>query len=180
MNRRTFLKRGLMGGAVLVLGMGGLAVLPTKDVATPKRALAVLEPRSFQVLVAFAKRVVPETADAVDVVHRVDDALRLAPLEAQRDFNKLLGLFENALPGLLLDGRALPFTRLSPESQDAVLRHWRDSRLELRRSGYQALRRACLAMAYQDEALWPAIGYAPPPTGAFEAMAYDDSKAGAS
>ena len=179
MNRRTFLKRGLAGGAVLLLGAGGLAVFPTKQQGEPTRALAVLEPRSFQVLVAIAKRVVPE-AEPVSVAQGVDDLLRRAPLEARRDFNRLLGLFENALPGLLLDGRALPFTRLSPESQDAVLRHWRDSRLALRRTGYHALRRICLAVAYADPSLWPALGYQPPRSDAYRGMAYDDSKYGAS
>jgi hypothetical protein len=175
-DRRTFLKRGLVGGAVLLLGGGTLAVLPTKDQGAPKRALAVLEPRAFQVLVAVAKRVVPETSDPVNVVQGVDDLLRRAPPEVQTDFNKLLGLFENALPGLLFDGRVLPFTRLSPDSQDAVLRSWRDSRLALRRTGYHVLRKICLAVAYTDEANWPAVGYAPP--SGLNAMAYDDSKFG--
>ena len=177
MNRRTFLKRGLAGAAVLALGGGTLAVLPTKEIAAPTRALAVVSARHFQVLVAVAKRVVPETADPVAVAHGVDDLLRRAAPESQSDFNNLLGLFENALPGLLFDGRILPFTRLSPESQDAVLRSWRDSRLALRRTGYHALRRICLATAYADEATWAAIGYPPPPTG-LNAIAYDDSKAG--
>ncbi len=176
MNRRTFLKRGLIGGAVLILGGGTLAVLPTKEIAAPTKALAVVSASHFQVLVAIAKRVVPPTADAVAVAHGVDDLLRRAPDEARSDFDKLLGLFENALPGLIFDGRVLPFTRLSPESQDAVLRGWRDSRLALRRTGYHALRRICLAIAYADETQWPAIGYSPP-TG-LNAMAYDDSKAG--
>jgi hypothetical protein len=176
MNRRTFLRRGLAGTAVLLLGGGTLAVLPTKELASPSQPLAVLDARAFQVLVAVAKRVVPDTVDAGVVAERVDALLRRAAPEAQVDFNRLLGLFENALPGLLFDGRALPFTRLSPESQDRVLRSWRDSRLALRRSGYSALRRICLATAYSDEATWPAIGYAPP--SGLNAIAYDDSKAG--
>ncbi|HEY1954122.1 MAG TPA: hypothetical protein VGH28_00870 [Polyangiaceae bacterium] len=180
MNRRTFLKRGLAGGAVLLLGGGGLALIPTKEQGAPTRALAVLGARSFQVLVAIAKRVAPPSADAVKISEGVDSLLRRAPVEVQRDFNKLLGLFENALPGLLFDGRVLPFTRLSPESQDAVLAHWRDSRLTIRRTGYHALRRICLAVAYADESLWPAVGYSPPPVGAFTPMAYDDSKMGVS
>ena len=165
-----------MGGALLLLGGGALAVLPTKELAEPSKPLSVLEPRGFQVLVAIARRVVPETVDPAAVAQGVDDLLRRAAPEAQGDFNKLLGLFENALPGLLFDGRALPFTRLSPESQDRVLRAWRDSRLALRRNGYHALRRICLATAYADEATWPALGYSP--QSGLNAAAYDDSKAG--
>ncbi len=159
-----------------MLGGGTLAVLPTKEQGAPLHALAVLEPRSFQVLVAIAKRVVPATVSAVAVAQGVDELLRRSPPEVRSDFNKLLGLFENALPGLLMDGRVLPFTRLSPESQDAVLRDWRDSRLVIRRTGYHALRKICLAVAYTDEAAWPAVGYAPPSD--LNKLAYDDSKAG--
>ncbi len=162
---------------MLLLGGGTLAVLPTKETVAPTRALAVLGGRGFQVLAAVAKRVVPDTVDAAFVAHGVDDLLRRAAPEAQADFNNLLGLFENALPGLIFDGRVLPFTRLSPESQDGVLRSWRDSGLALRRSGYHALRRICLATAYSDERAWPAVGYSPP--SGLNAIAYDDSKFGA-
>jgi len=175
--RRTFLKRGLVGGAILALGGAGLYVLPTKVSAAPTRALAVLEPRAFQVLVAIARRVVTlEGADAVAIAHGVDDLLSWAPVEAQADTNKLLMLFENALPGLLLDARALPFTLLSPASQDGVLDSWRTSRIALRRSGYRVLRNACLVAHWGMESSFRAVSYFPP-TG-LNAAAYDDSKVG--
>lgn len=177
MDRRTFIKRGLVGGAILLLGGGaGLALAPTKEQATPAGPLLALEPRGFQVLVAVAKRVLPAGADAASVAQQVDSLLSRAAPESQKDFGRLLMLFENALPGLLFDGHVLPFTRLSPESQDAVLLRWRDSKLTLRRTGYQALRRICLAVFYADEASWPALGYHPPSD--LNKMAYDDSKLG--
>lgn len=176
--RRSVLRRGLVGGALLVLGGGaGLYAFPTKDSASPTRALAVLEPRPFQVLVAIARRVVTVPgADAVAIAHAVDDFLTSGTVEAQADTNKLLMLFENALPGLLFDGRALPFTRLSPESQDDVLRSWRSSRIALRRTGYRVLRNVCLAMHWGMEKSFAAVNYFPP-TG-LNAAAYDDSKVG--
>ena len=39
MNRRTFVRRGLVGAAVLFLGGGGLALYPTLETATPTRPL---------------------------------------------------------------------------------------------------------------------------------------------
>ena len=157
-------------------GGAGLALAPTKEQGAPTAPLLALEPRAFQVLVAVAKRVLPAGADPVLVAQGADSTLSRAAPEVQKDFGKLLMLFENALPGLLFDGRVLPFTRLSPESQDAVLRSWRDSKLALRRTGYQALRRICLAVYYADESSWPALGYTPP--SGLNAMAYDDSKLG--
>src|ERR1700722_9797993 len=104
MTRRTLLRRGLLGGLVLLLGGGtGLALLPSKDLVSPVPALLALAPDRFQVLVAFAARVVPAGADAVAVAQGVDRTLSYAAEETRQDIGKLLGLFENALPGLLLD-----------------------------------------------------------------------------
>lgn len=178
MDRRGFLKKGLLGGAVLVLGGGGIAVQPTRHIADPREPLGVLDPRGFQVMLAVAARVLPfEGVDLVAVVHRVDQSLTRAVPEARADIKKLLGLFENALPGLLLDGRARPFTALGPAAQDRVLEAWRDSALALRRSGYQALRKLCLAAYYIDPGSWRAIHYPGPPQ--LGGLFYDDSKAGA-
>jgi len=176
-SRRTFLKRGLFGSAVLLLGGGGLALYPSREVASPGGALRVLEPRSFQVLAAFAARVVTVAgADPGAIARSVDKMLASAPPETHAKMNALLGLFENALPGLLLDGRVQPFTRLSPDAQDRVLESWRRSRLAVRRTGFQALRKLCLAAFYAEETSWAAMGYHPP--SGLNAMAYDDSKVG--
>ena len=177
-SRRSFLKKGLFGALVLALGGGGLALYPSGHVASPTAPLLVLTPTSFQVLVAVAGRiVVAKGSDPVAIAHAVDLALTRVSAEAQVDLNKLLGLLENALPGLLLDARVQPFTRLSPETRDRVLESWRTSRFELRRSGYQALRKLCLASHYLEESSWSLLGFYQPPTG-LNAMAYDDSKAG--
>lgn len=175
--RRSLLKKGLFGGLILLLGGGtGLALFPSKQGPPPPASLLALSPARFQVLAAVAARVAPAGADAVAVAQGVDRLLSYAPIEVREDFEKLLGLFENALPGLLLDGRALPFTRLSPASQDAVLESWSRSSLTLRRSGYQALRKLCLAVYWVEEPAWKAIGYDPP--SGLNASAWDDSKMG--
>lgn len=178
MNRRTLLKRGLLGGALLLLGGGGtLALFPSKDGPPPSGPLLALDDKSFRVLVAIAARVVTAPgADPVAIAQGVDLVLSSAVPEARDDINKLLGLFENALPGFLFDFRVKPFTRLDPQAQDDVLEAWRRSKLALRRTGYQALRKLCLATWYANEASWAPIGYAPP--SGLNAMAYPDSKMG--
>ena len=175
-SRRSFLKKGIVGGVVLAFG-GGLAFCPSAHVATPTQALLVLAPSSFQVLVAVAQRVVtPEGADHVAIAHGVDALLTRLPVETRADINKLLGLLENALPGLFLDARLRPFTRLSPEARDGVLDSWRTSRIALRRGGYQALRKMCLGTHYAQESSWGPVDYHPPV--GLNAIAYDDSMAG--
>lgn len=177
MDRRTFLKRGVIGGGVLLLGGAGLLAFPSGELARPTRALAVLAPRAFGVLAAIAKRVVTaEGADAVAIAHGVDDALRFANAQTQGDIGALLMLFESALAGAVFDARVMPFTRLSPEKQDAVLDAWRRSRVDVRRTGYSALKRLCLAAHYAEPENWSAFGYPPP---LVYPVVSDDSKFGA-
>ena len=177
MNRRTLLKRGLLGGVVLLLGGGTLALLPAKIIGAPTEPLLALDAKAFNVLVAVAARIVTaKGSDPIAIAQGVDKVLSSAVLETRADINKLLGLFENALPGFLLDARLTPFTRLDPDGQDRVLEAWRNSRLTVRRTGYQALRKLCLATWYANEASWGPIGYSPP--SGLNAMAYPDSKMG--
>jgi hypothetical protein len=175
--RRSFLKKGLLGGALLALGGGGLALVPPKTRQAPRQPLLSLSEPSFQVLMAFAARVVVAPgADPAEIAQGADLALSYALPESRTDLDRLLRLFDNALAGLLLDQRWTPFTRLAPEDQDRVIERWRTSSLELRRTGYQALRKLCLAAHYTGEASWAGLGYSIP-VGINQA-AYQDSKVG--
>jgi hypothetical protein len=127
-------------------------------------------------MVAIARRIVTDPgADAVAIAHGADDLLAHLPREVQEDLAKLLGVFENALASLALEGRPWPFTRLSPASQDEVLRRWRTSRLVLRRSGYEGLRKLCCLAHYARPSSWAAVEFpAPMRVG----QPYDDSQMG--
>lgn len=166
-----------MGSALLVFGGLELSLCPSKQVGAPTVPLLALESGAFQVLVALAERVVTvKGADAVAIAHGVDRILSSALPETQQGINQLLGLFENALPGLLLDGRLRPFTCLSADAREAVIESWRTSRITLRRAGYQALRRLILIAYYVEESSWGPVDYHPP--SGLDARAYDDSKVG--
>jgi hypothetical protein len=123
-----------------------------------------LSPGHFNVLAAAAARLIalPE-ADPVEVAHRVDEALARGTPESLDDFRLLLQVLDNRLTGLLLDGRPRNFTALDPAAQDAALQAFRDSRVMMRRSGYQSIRKLCLAAFYASDSTWAAIGYPGPP-----------------
>lgn len=165
MKRRTFLKRGLLGGALLAAGGAtGLAVWPARKSHEPTSPLKVLDSTEFAVLAAISARVVtPANADPALIAHSIDHSLSRAAPEVASDLKKVLRLFENGLVGLLLDGRATPFTRLSGPEQDRALFAWRDSALVLRRGAYHAIRKLCLSSWYRRPESWPAIGYAGSP-----------------
>ncbi len=165
MQRRAFLKRGLLGGTLLAVGGGtAFALYPSRIRFTAREALRVLDAKSFNVMASIVARVVTaEGADPVAITHTIDQALARAVPEAQHDIVQLLGLFENALTGLLLDGRLKPFTQLDGNAQDAVLLAWRDSRLVLRRGAYKALKNLCTTSFYRKESSWHLVEYPGPP-----------------
>jgi hypothetical protein len=164
MNRRTFLKKGVIG-SLLLLGSGVGMSFFTGRTVTPRRTLNNLSRLEFSVLVAVARRTVTApAADPVEIAHRVDDfLLRVAP-ETRTDFKRMLVLLENPVSGLFLDGRPWPFTRLSPEAQDRALFAWRDSSVPLRRAGYVSVRKVTQAAHYEQPSCWASVGYPGPPT----------------
>jgi hypothetical protein len=165
MTRRSFITRGLFGGLLLAGASGlGLGLWPSRRTYAPRGPLKTLDARQFAVLAAVAARTVRAPgADPVAIAERVDMSLAFTTEEARHDFCQLLVLFDNALAGLILDGRPRPFTRMQPDEQDAVLDAWRDSRLVLRRSGYHALRKITLAAHYSSPDVWASVGYPGPP-----------------
>jgi len=170
--RRGFLKKGLLGGALLAIGGGaGVALRSTRSGRPPRAPLRLLSPAQHAVMAAIAARVVPgdgappawPSAEAVDCAGKIDALLAQAHPAVGEDFRRLLGLFENGLSGLFIHGSPTPFTQLSPLEQDRRLEAWRRSRLTLLRSGYQALVRLVHATYYSAPEVYPLVGYPGPP-----------------
>jgi hypothetical protein len=86
------------------------------------------------------------------------------PAEGRKEVRQLVGLFENALAGLVLDGQWKPFTASTNEEQDARIRSWQMSRLEVRRTGFRALKKIVYSSYYGARETWAAIGYPGPPS----------------
>jgi hypothetical protein len=171
-SRRRLLKRGLLGGALLLVGGAvPLALRSTLSRRRPARPLRLLTEDEHAVFAAVAARVVPgdgagptwPTADALDCAGKVDALMATAHPEVGAEFRQLLRLFESALFGLVIAGAPTPFTRCTPAQQDARLEAWRHSHIELLRSGYQALRRLAHATYYSSPEVYSLIGYAGPP-----------------
>lgn len=169
--RRGFLRKGLLGGLALALFGGGfLALRRGRLLPPPPEGLLTFDEREYAVLHAIASRFVVPTAgfpsaEEARTAIRADRALARADESVRQDVKRLLMLFENGLVNFLFGRRPRPFTELSPEEQDAVLREWRDSRIELRRSAFQALRVLVLTSHYSSPLTWPALGYPGPPEG---------------
>jgi hypothetical protein len=169
LSRRSLIKRGVVGGALLAAGGAGfLALRGGATVPLPPDGLLVFTPGQFSVLDAVSRRMVRPrpgwpSVDQVGVARAVDRIASRVEPSAQKELGQLLGLFENGLTGFLFGGRTRPFTLLDGAEQDRVLLEWRDSRLAVRRTGYAVLRTLVLAGYYQSPSIWPAVGYPGPP-----------------
>ncbi len=170
--RRSFLKFGLAGAALLAVGGGTwLGTRRTRPSAGLSGPFTVLTPEEATVFLELSDRLLPPRPGFpapldVDLPRRIDGLLGLMPAEGQKEVRQLVGLFENALAGLVLDGQWRTFTASSHEQQDARIRSWQKSRLEVRRTGYRALKKIVYGSYYGARETWDAIGYpGPPPTG---------------
>ena len=170
--RRRLLKRGVLGGALLLVGGAlPLALRSTLVRRRPRAPLRLLSEDEHAIFAAVAARLAPgdgagpqwPTAEALDCAGKVDALMVRVHPEVGAELRQLLRLFESAVFGLAFTGSPTPFTRLSPAAQDARLESWRHSRLALLRSGYQAMKRLAHATYYSSPEVYALVGYPGPP-----------------
>jgi len=182
--RRGFLKK-TVGGAALLAAAGAVPLALRKtQLRQPRRKLQFFTLAEYSIFAAMADRVLargpvadlpPELALAIasrpagpppaeiDVAGNADAFL--APIDAAsaKDLKQLLALFDNALFSLLTGGPPRPFTQMSPQEQDAHLERWAGSRLAIRRTGFQALKRLTAAVYFGSPRTYASVGYPGPP-----------------
>ncbi len=169
--RRSFLKRGLIGGVLLALGGGTLLALrSSKSVPLPAEPLKILSPTEYSVLAAMANVIIPPRPsfpppDQLKVAAVADRILALADPSAAKELKQGLMLFENALPAFLFGRRLSPFTQLDPREQAVVFQEWIDSRLAVRRTVAMAIRALVTAAYFSQREIWPAVHYGGPLPG---------------
>ena len=171
LNRRTFLKYGIAGAALMSVGGLGLGLRATV-MRTPQQPLRVLSLRQYAILAAIAETLCPgdddlPTAIDLQVPEKVDALLdSIHPVNAA-EFIQLLQLMENALTGLAFDGRITPFSASTPEQRSKALNGWRTSRWQFRRMAFVAVSGLCMASYWSDPKTFAYVGYdGPPPLGA--------------
>ncbi len=172
LSRRSFIRRGIIGGAILLVGGTiPIALRDTRLWRAPRTPLKFLTPVEYSVLSSIAARVVPgpgaraawPSAEKLHCASKADALLSRAHPAIGREFKQLLRLFENGLLGMVTMGTPTPFSRLLPAEQDARLERWRRSRVSLFRTGYQALVRLCHAVYFSSPEIYPLLGYPGPP-----------------
>jgi hypothetical protein len=170
--RRALLKKTLGGAALLAVASAvPLALRKTRlREPPPGRKLLFFTPAEYSIWAAMADRVLAGGDKAapipaqLDVAGKADAFLAPLPENDRKDLKRLLALFDNALFGFLLGGPPRPFTQMDAGEQDRHLRSWQTSRLAIRRTGFQAMKRLSCAIYFGDPSTYASVGYPGPPT----------------
>jgi hypothetical protein len=161
LQRRTVLKLGLAGGALLAAG--GIAIVAGRDAVHDRRAvLGAVVP----VILAGAIPVDgPQHASAVQrSIAGVETAIAQFPAPTRRELDQLFALLGSAPGRSLLAGVSRPWDSADAGEVAAFLERWRSHSLSLFKTGYHALHDLVTGTWYADEATWAAIGYDGPAT----------------
>jgi hypothetical protein len=165
-SRRRFLRRTLLGAALLAVGGTALRHLSGYRLDERlARRLRVLSPKEAIVLGAACRRLLAAdeagapSPDALGVVEAIDGYLAGLPPALAGDVRALIQLLEHS--PFLFDLRASRFTHLDDAGQDAVLAAWAGSRLELRRQGFAALKSLAALGYYGDARTFAILDYQP-------------------
>ncbi|MEJ7810595.1 MAG: gluconate 2-dehydrogenase subunit 3 family protein [Gemmatimonadaceae bacterium] len=125
-----------------------------------------LTPPGRASLDALCRRIAPIAyegrEEAVDLAAAVERRLASGDHALARQVAALLAMFDHPLAGMLTTGQPRRFSALSAEAQDAALRSWEESRVGVRRTVFQALRRLILSTYYALPQAGRAIGYRGP------------------
>jgi hypothetical protein len=164
-SRRTLLKAGIAGGAGLVLARWlytSTAPMPTPSGTLDVRARAIVAAIAPVMLAGALPAGNPVLLQ--EVVAGVERAIAGLPPAVRKEIEQLFALLTFAPSRVLIAGVWSPWHEAAPASIGAFLDRWRDSRLNLLRSAYDALHQLVFAAWYGNANAWPAIGYAGPPS----------------
>jgi hypothetical protein len=159
--RRAFLRATGMSAALLTISR--LRAAPAAAAAT---AMRVLSPGGARVMSAIGERITFSGDPAMPrfsqtrALETIDAALRGLPPDIVQQLSWALWLFEYGPPLLL--GKLSTFTGLTPEWQDVYLMSWEQSRFQMRRLAFQAVKNLAFLGYYAQDGTWKGIHYQGP------------------
>lgn len=166
MQRRSLLRLGVGGAAVLALLGGGLALIK------PGLRQGRLTVAGRSVFAAVAQAVLDgqlpkdpraRAAALSAQMDRLDDTIAGFPAAMQAEIGDLVTLLATAPGRIALTGLASDWSVASTAEVQAMLQSLRESRLPIRQQTYHALRDLSNGPFFADPSSWPGIGYPGPP-----------------
>ncbi|MEM9728078.1 MAG: hypothetical protein AAF997_05790 [Myxococcota bacterium] len=165
LSRRRFLRATLVGGG-LVLGVGGAGLVALRGRAPWVDGLRVLDAHEYRTVQSLVEVMFPSTeAIPVDVTsmqlpRAFDEFLAGEPEHNVKDLKSALFLIE--FGPLAFDRRLTTFSRLGLEERLGHWNSWATSSVLLRRQVSIAMRKFFNLVYFDNEAVWPYIGYPGP------------------
>jgi hypothetical protein len=169
MDRRSFLKTGLLTGSILVTGTSlygcsDLDILDT-DLVTDDvgMALAALVP-------VFLAGVLPsDPASRKQKIVQVIDGMRIAmkrlPPHTLKELEDLFGLLTNRLTMLAYAGSFTHLNEMPTEQAMKLIEGWRTSYIGLLNTAYEGLKELLVASFYGNPENWTVLNYNKPDLG---------------
>ncbi|HPP83657.1 MAG TPA: hypothetical protein PLZ50_08855 [Rubrivivax sp.] len=168
MRRRTWLRIGIGGAALLALGGGTLALV------RPGWSAGRLTPAGRELFAAVARGVLAGTLSdraAQPMPHarmlaahleRLQTTIAALPAPTQQDIAELAAVLLHPLGRRLFAGLATDWRDASPAELQATLQRLRISSLTLRQQAFHALRDLTNGAFFAGPGTWEAIGYPGP------------------
>lgn len=169
--RRQFIKTGIAGGLLLA----GAAIFRKPLDRVGKQALVAgnpLDPSLRTVVTAIAPVILQGVFPAADpdraaALERIAKGVALAVgalgAASQKEVAELFALLAFAPTRVAVARVGASWDQASAAEIEGFLRRWQHSRLDLLKSGYQALHDLVLGAWYADPHAWAAIAYPGPP-----------------
>lgn len=170
-NRRQFIKTGI-GGAIL---LAAAAMFQKPIDRMGKQALVAgnpLDPSLRTVVQAVAPVILQGAFPAADpgrraalerITEGVAKAVGSLGAASQKEAAELFALLAFAPTRIAVAGLGTPWDQASTADIEGFLRRWRDSPVDLLKSGYLALHDLVLGAWYAEPETWAAIAYPGPP-----------------
>ena len=161
-DRRGFLRRTAGGGVALAVA----SLLPGCGREATAQGVSAGELRSLTLAEYETARAAAEAllqggpgVDPAAIARRMDYELWAVGGAIEEDMRTVLQLIERLTP---LGGRLRRFSELEPAERLAYLHGWRDSRFNLRRASFNAVKAFVYFFAYSDPATWSVTKFPPP------------------
>lgn len=171
LTRRQFIKTGIAGGLLLAaaaffqrpLDRAGKQALVAGNPLDP--SLRAVIPAIAPVILqgAFPAGGAQRSAALERITRGVALAVGALSAASQKEVAELFALLAFAPTRVAVAGVTASWDQAGAADIEGFLRRWQHSRLNLLKSGYQALHDLVLGAWYADPQSWAAIGYAGPP-----------------
>ena len=159
MQRRSFLKAGLLGGLALVAG--GAVYRQLRPPVAQRFALDAQGRAMLAALIPAITGVTPAAPALEAGIDRVAAAINSLPLRVQKEISDLFGLLAMGPTRRLLAG-VPPWQEATPQQLADFLQGWRTHRTEMLQTAYHGLHDLVIGGWYAEPSTWTAIGYPGP------------------